>query len=883
MSSSAPQTIHLKDYSPVSYAIHSVDLAFDLHPTATRVSSRLAMAPNPASTQQGGPLVLSGEQIRLIRLAIDGKELAASAYSVDAESLTITAPPQTPFTLEIETECNPQGNTALSGLYLSNGVFCTQCEAEGFRRITYFHDRPDVMATYRVTITAPKATCPVMLSNGNPGAVHDLAGTDKHVAIWHDPHPKPSYLFALVAGDLASVTDTFLTASGRRVGLGIYVEPGKEDRCAWAMECLKQSMRWDETRFGREYDLDVFNIVAVSDFNMGAMENKGLNVFNDKYILALPETATDTDYVNIEAIIAHEYFHNWTGNRITCRDWFQLCLKEGLTVFRDQEFTSDLRSRPVKRIADVRTLRARQFPEDGGPLAHPARPSSYIEINNFYTPTVYEKGAEICRMMLTLIGEKAFRRAMDIYFERHDGEAATVEDFVRCMADASGRDLSQFFSWYEQAGTPVITAEAHYDAQAKTYDLTLEQATSPTPGQTEKKAMHIPLGIGLLGSNGEDMPLHLEGTGSLNTPLIELREGKKTFRFTDVRERPVLSLNRGFSAPVIIKTEASPDDLVFQMGHDSDSFNRWEAGQNLARSLLIGSVRAVKANRPAPEAHRFAAALRRTLSDGSLDAAFKAQMLALPTEQDIAAAIGHDADTDAILSARDHLRRQLGLELRNQIDAILKPGAEHGAYVPDTVSTARRSLYFAALSLLAASDPAEARSIAAEAIAGATNMTVELGALSALLLIDCPERQAELDAFHERHRHDHLLIDKWLLLNAQIPGAGSASRIETLLQHPDFKLTTPNRVYALIGGFTSGNMAGFNAADGEGYRVVAETIIALDAINPQVAARVATAFRSWRLFDMPRRREAQTNMQRILATPDRSRDVYEIISRTLQV
>src|SRR5262245_1428514 len=586
MNNVSPQTVYLKDYQPVPYLIDAVSLAISLDPEATQVTARLSLKPNKASGQKAAPLVLDGEKLKLETIRIDGKPLYKTHYDVSATSLTIANVPQKPFTLEIVTSCNPKTNTEPSGLYVSNDVFCTQCEAEGFRRITYFYDRPDVTARYRVRIEGPATSCPVLLANGNPGASGAIPGTDRHFAEWDDPFPKPSYLFALVAGDLAHVADSYVTKSGRKVELRIYVEKGKEGRCGWAMESLKTSMRWDEERFGREYDLDIFMIVAVSHFNMGAMENKGLNIFNDKYILALPETATDADYVRIEAIIAHEYFHNWTGNRITCRDWFQLCLKEGLTVFRDQEFTSDIRSRAMKRIADVKRLRADQFPEDAGPLAHAVRPASYIEINNFYTATVYEKGAELCRMMLTLIGRDAFRTAMDLYFERHDGEAATVEDFVRCMADASGRSLDQFFRWYEQAGTPEVTVSETYNAKARTFDLTLEQATRPTPGQPEKLPLQIPLSIGLLGADGEDMPIDIEGVGTLNEPLIELTVPKKTFRFRNVSQRPILSLNRSFSAPIRIKSRASMADQLFLMKTDNDTFNRWEAAQTAAHALL---------------------------------------------------------------------------------------------------------------------------------------------------------------------------------------------------------------------------------------------------------------------------------------------------------
>jgi aminopeptidase N len=881
MAQEAPPTIYLKDYQPAPYAIDSLFLDFFLEPHATRVKSRMEIRPNPASKNKNAALVLNGEKIKLINLRLDGKVLEFPVFALADSNLTISNVPTSPFVLEIETECDPVGNTALSGLYQSNGMYCTQCEAEGFRRITYFYDRPDVMTRYTVRMEASKSLCPILLSNGNYQKGGDIAGTDRHFALWHDPHPKPSYLFALVAGDLAGIHDSFTTMSGRQVKLGIYVEKGKEDRCAWAMESLKASMRWDETAFGREYDLDVFNIVAVSDFNMGAMENKGLNVFNDKYILALPETATDLDYTNIEAIIAHEYFHNWTGNRITCRDWFQLCLKEGLTVFRDQEFSSDLRSRAVKRITDVKTLRARQVPEDAGPLAHPPRPSAYIEINNFYTPTVYEKGAEICRMMKTLIGDKAFRRAMDIYFERHDGKAATVEDFVACMADASGRDLSQFFKWYEQAGTPGVRVTTSYDQKGKTFDLTLEQKTAPTPGQAEKLPMHIPLSLGLVGPNGEDMPLDLEGVGVLNTPLLELTQEKQSFRFRNVKNRPTLSINRGFSAPVQIHANVSPEDQLFLMGRDSDTFNRWEAGQSLAKNLIIASLKALDNNSTPPNSAGFAAALQNTLDDKQLDAAFKALMLNLPTEADIAAAIGKDVDTDLVLQSRNLVRAELAVALKDSLLDIWRDTEERGAYAPSPENTGRRSLRYAALGLLAAGLPDVSIGLIQRDLALASNMTAEIGALTVMLGIDAPETNLELEKFYARHARDHLLVDKWFALNAQIPGAGAAARIESLMGHPDFRLSTPNRVYALIGGFTSMNLSGFNAANGEGYRVVADTILKLDVINPQVAARMSTGFRSWRILNEVRRTAASEQLERIVSTPKLSRDTFEIISKTL--
>ena len=876
MTPEPPRPILLSNYRPVPYLIDAAHLDITLDPEATRVTARLSMRPNPASGESHAALSLDGEAISLLSIAINGTALDPSRYTLGEAGLSIGTVPQRPFVLEIVNTCNPRANTALSGLYMSNGIYCTQCEAEGFRRFTYFQDRPDVMARFTVRMEADAALFPVLLSNGNPHSAGALTGTGRHYAVWDDPFPKPSYLFALVAGDLAAVTGSYTTASGRKVDLGIYVEKGKEDRCGWAMDSLKASMRWDETAFGREYDLDVFNIVAVSDFNMGAMENKGLNIFNDKYVLAKPETATDADYLSVEAIIAHEYFHNWTGNRITCRDWFQLCLKEGLTVFRDQEFSSDMRSRAVKRISDVKTLRARQFPEDGGPLAHPVRPSSYIEINNFYTPTVYEKGAEICRMMKTLIGATAFRKAMDVYFARHDGEAATVEDFVACMADASGRDLSQFFTWYEQAGTPQVTAHGHYDAAGRNYELTIEQRTAATPGQAGKMPLHMPLGVGLVGPSGEDLPLDLEGTGVLNTPLIELREQKQVFRFRNVGQRPVLSLNRGFTSPVQLFTNSSPADEVFLMGHDRDSFNRWEAGQTRARALILGCI---GGRLPPALLKDYATALLAILDDQTLDDAFKAQMLGLPTEADIAAAIGRDVDTDAVLAARDAVRSGLGHHLAARLSAIWEETVEPDAYRPDPSSTARRALRYAALQLMLFGDRPSAIARALDDLAGAASMTAEIGALAALVQIDCPERQPALDAFHDRHAGDPLIVDKWFLLNASCVGVGSAQRVEALTRHPDFNWKTPNRVYGLIAAFASGNPSGFNAADGQGYQVVADAVLRLDGINPQVAARIATGFRSCRVLDQVRRDAAMGELRRVLATKNLSRDVFEIVSR----
>ena len=880
MRADVPPTIRLQDYKVAPFKIESVELKFELAPNATRVISHIKLKRNPKSLEKNAPLVFDGEKLKLISVEVDGRKLSPHEYELGAANLTIANLPKGDFTLAIITECDPQGNTALTGLYMSNGMYCTQCEAQGFRRITYFYDRPDVMTIFKVRIEGP-ASLPVLLSNGNPIEHGQLDG-DRHYAVWDDPHPKPSYLFALVGGDLAHVRSKFKTMNGRDVELGIYVEKGKEGRCSWAMDALKASMIWDETAFGREYDLDVFNIVAVSDFNMGAMENKGLNIFNDKYILALPETATDTDYILIEAIIAHEYFHNWTGNRITCRDWFQLCLKEGLTVFRDQEFTSDMRSRPVKRIEDVKRLRSSQFPEDQGPLQHPVRPSSYIEINNFYTPTIYEKGAELCRMMKTLIGDKGFAKAMKLYFKRHDGEAATVEDFVACMADASGRDMKQFFRWYEQSGTPTVSARGTYNKKKKTYELTVTQSQPRLKGQPKKLPLHFPLSVGLVNPKGKDMPLILKGKNNLKSSIVEIVGSKQSFKFKDISEAPALSINRGFSAPVILKSNVTAAEQLFLIGHDSDNFNRWEAAQTIGKALIVKAVKALALGKKIPNISAFADALGKCLESSKLDDAFKALILVLPSEADITAAIGKDVDSDLVYVAREAVRSGIAKQLLNALLVAFEQTNDAGSYKPDTRGTARRSLRLTLLTMIAAADGDMGIKLAQKEFAKPDNMTIEMGALVCLRSLHRPEGEAMLEKFYQRHKDDHLILDKWFGLNAAVPGVDAAQRIERLLKHPDFKLTTPNRVYALVANFANGNSTGFHSASGEGYRVVADVIIALNAINPQVAARLATAFRSWKLYNVQRRTHAQKNMQRILATPALSNDVFEIISRTLK-
>lgn len=691
--------VRLQDYRPPDWLVDRVHLDVSLHPTASRIRSTLTLRPNPDASP--APVVLDGDGLSLSSILLDGKPLAVGTYVATPDQLTIAQAPQRPFELTIETLVDPSANTQLMGLYRSNGTYCTQCEAEGFRRITYFPDRPDVMAVYTTRVEADKAQAPVLLANGNLTAAGDLPN-GRHFAVWHDPFPKPSYLFAMVGGTLGCVEDTFVTMSKRKVALKIYVEPGKEDRCGYAMDSLKRSMRWDEEAFGREYDLDIFMIVAVSDFNMGAMENKGLNVFNDRYVLASPETAVDADFAAIEAIIAHEYFHNWTGNRITCRDWFQLCLKEGLTVFRDQEFSADMRSRAVERIGDVRNLRAHQFVEDAGPLAHPVRPEVYHEINNFYTTTVYEKGAEVVRMLKVLLGAKAFRKGMDLYFDRHDGEAATIEQFVQCFADASGRDLTQFRRWYSQAGTPEIFADGSYDAPARTYTLNLTQAMAPTPGQPLKDPMVIPLKLGLVAPGGADLPL-VSGGQKFPGDVIALTKPSETLVFEQVSEPPVLSINREFSAPVKLTTNLTAEDLTRLAAHDSDPFNRWQALQTLATRLLIRNVSLIRAGTAPVEDQGFIAALAALLRDERLEPAFMALSLAMPSDGDIAREIGRDVDPEANFEARRHLRASIGRALEKPLAKIYGDMQTSAPYSPDAASAGRRSLKNTALDLLAAS------------------------------------------------------------------------------------------------------------------------------------------------------------------------------------
>jgi aminopeptidase N len=874
------QPIHLKDYCLPDWLVETVWLDVSLHPTASRVRATLALKPN--SNTASAPLILDGDDLSLVSLRLNGNPLPPDSYVSSSQSLTIPQPPNAPFTLEIETIVDPSTNTQLSGLYRSNGTYCTQCEAEGFRRITYFPDRPDVMTIYTTRIEADKQENPVLLSNGNLVESGEMPG-GRHFAVWHDPHPKPSYLFALVGGDLACVEDKFLTMSGRNVTLRIYVEHGKEDRTAYAMDSLKRAMRWDEEVFGREYDLDIFMIVAVSDFNMGAMENKGLNIFNDKYVLASPDTATDADFAHIEAVIAHEYFHNWTGNRITCRDWFQLCLKEGLTVFRDQEFSADMRSRPVKRIADVRSLRATQFIEDAGPLAHPVRPETYKEINNFYTTTIYEKGAELVRMVRTLIGPEKFRAGMDLYFARHDGEAATVEQFIRCFADASGRDLSQFMRWYSQAGTPEVTVHGHFDAARKSYLLQCRQVVPATPGQPTKEPMVIPLSLGFLGKDGRDLPLKRSIGEPLAGGVLVLTDQAASFELVDVNERPVLSINREFSAPVKVISDLDADDLAFLAAHDSDPFNRWQASQTISARLLIENVEALRAGRAMRIDDRLMVALANILDDSALEPAFVALAFVPPGEADIARDIGRDVDPDAIFRARSALRAAIGERLAPQLSALYGRLYTAGGYSPDARSAGRRALRNVALDLMAATGKSAEIARAYQHYTTADNMTDRMAALATLSLHDVVERQRALDDFYARYSSDALVVDKWFSLQATVPEAGALDKVRSLTAHPAFSLANPKRIRALIGAFAQGNPTQFNRSDGAGYEFIADTVRALDPKNPQVSARLATAFRTWRMLESGRRAKAEAALTRLKTTPGLSRDLNDIVERALAV
>ncbi|HYC44678.1 MAG TPA: aminopeptidase N [Burkholderiales bacterium] len=867
MNEPVPTTIYLEDYTPSAFLISTVDLDVAIFNDHTRVTAHLAISRNPAAADRNAPLVLDGAALSLDSVALDGRPLAATEYALSEERLTI---PGVPDRFELETVCriDPKSNTTLSGFYASKDGFFTQCEAEGFRRITYFIDRPDVMARYTTTLRADKAHYPVLLANGNRIDSGDESAT-RHWAKWVDPFPKPSYLFAMVAAKLDLLEDVFVTRSGKTARLAIYVEPGKLDQAGFAMHALKKAMKWDEDVFGLELDLDQYMIVAVGDFNMGAMENKGLNVFNTKYILARPDTATDLDYQNIDRVIAHEYFHNWTGNRVTCRDWFQLSLKEGLTVFRDQLYGEDMYSRPVQRIREVRDLRARQFPEDASAMAHPVRPQSYMEISNFYTATVYQKGAEVVRMIHTLIGAESFRKGMDLYFERHDGQAVTTDDFVQAMADASGVDLTQFRRWYDQAGTPALEVSDAYDPHAKRYTLSVRQTCPPTPGQADKKPFHIPLAIGLVGPDGRDMA----------TRVLSMTEPEHQFTFDSIPARPVPSLARNFSAPVIVKYDYDISALTHLMANDADPFNRWEAGQRLATRLMLQSVDDVRAGRSfaAPEA--FIDAFGRVLADAPRDPAFAAEALALPSKHFLAEQMD-SVDPDAIHAVRVGFARRIGEMLRDPLLETYHANAVTGPYSPDAAAAGKRALRNLCMSYLMETGTADACNLVSAQFDGAQNMTDASAALAVLSDFDCADRTRALDAFYDRWKDEPLVVDKWLRVQALSRLPGTLAEVKRLTAHPAFSIRNPNKVYALIGAF-SANHVRFNAADGSGYDFLAEQIITLNALNPQVAARIARAFDRWKKLDAGRQAHARAALERIRATAGLSKDVAEIVTKAL--
>ena len=846
MRDAAPTTVYLKDYAPFGYLVDSVHLSFDLAPRATRVKSRIAFRPNPAAEDR--TFFLHGEGLKLLHASIDGQEITPE---ITEEGLTCPVP-DGPFTWECEVEIDPQGNTALEGLYMSNGMYCTQCEAEGFRKITYYPDRPDVMGTFTVRINGD---LPVLLSNGNPKKSGD------GWAEWHDPWPKPAYLFALVAGDLVAHSDNYTTVSGKKVALNLWVRPGDEHKCAFAMEALKKAMKWDEDTYGREYDLDVFNIVAVDDFNMGAMENKGLNIFNSSAVLASPETSTDANFERIEAIIAHEYFHNWTGNRITCRDWFQLCLKEGLTVFRDAQFTADMRSAPVKRIQDAIDLRARQFPEDNGPLSHPVRPESFQEINNFYTATVYEKGAEVIGMLKRLVGDAAYAEALDLYFARHDGQACTIEDWLKVFEDVTGRDLSQFKRWYSQSGTPRLQVAEEY--ANGTYTLTFTQHTDPTPGQPDKQPQVIPVAVGLLGPNGDEV---------VPTRMLEMTEATQSFAFEGLAAKPVPSILRGFSAPVIVERESDTAERAFLLAHDTDPFNRWEAGRALARQTLVDMTTGDA--RPLPD---YLDGIRAVLRDAGLDPAYRALMLGLPGQSELAGHL-HEAgitpDPAAIWTAVEDLKQALARDLQDLLPGLHAEAQVDASYAPDAEQSGKRALGAAALELTSRLDEGEK---AAAQYASADNMTLQLSALGCLL--GAEKGADQLAGFYEQWKNDRLVIDKWFML--QIMKAKPDRAVEVaraLTEHPDFTWKTPNRFRAVFGAL-AGNHAGFHHASGAGYELLADWLIRLDPVNPQTTARMCTAFQTWKRYDADRQDKIAAQLDRIAGTPGLSRDTAEMIGR----
>src|SRR3989338_8572383 len=886
MRTEQPKMIYLKDYQAPDYLIDETHLTFELFEDHTLVHAQLVMRSNPAAGSGLPPLVLDGQQLELLSVALDDRELSAGDYQLSDSHLTLQ-PTSASFVIDSSVRIHPESNTALEGLYKSSGMFCTQCEAEGFRKITYYLDRPDVMSKFTTTLNAAQHDYPVLLSNGNPIA----SGSDeggRHWATWEDPFMKPAYLFALVAGDLWCVEDSFTTMSKRDVALRIYVEPENIDKCQHAMDSLKKSMTWDEEVYGREYDLDIFMIVAVNDFNMGAMENKGLNIFNSSCVLAKAETATDAAHQRVEAVVAHEYFHNWSGNRVTCRDWFQLSLKEGFTVFRDAEFSADMHSRTVKRIEDVAYLRTHQFAEDAGPMAHPVRPDAFMEISNFYTLTVYEKGSEVVRMIRPLVGAEGFRKGSDLYFARHDGQAVTCDDFIRSMEEANGIDLTQFKRWYSQAGTPRLEITESYDAAANSYRLHFRQSCPATPGQAEKLPFVIPVELALLDAQGRELPLQLvsENVALGTSSVLQITEAEQAFTFVNLAEKPLPSLLRGFSAPIKLSFPYSRDQLMFLMQHDSDGFNRWEAGQQLSVQVLQEMIGQHQRGEPLVLDQRLVEAYRTLLADDSLDQAMVAEMLSLPGEAYLTE-ISAVADVEAIHAAREFARTQLSDALFDLLWQRYQRNREvsrASTYVAEAEHFARRSLQNIALSYLMLSGKAEVLAACLEQFENADNMTERLTALA--VLVNSPfeaEKATALASFADFFKDNPLVMDQWFSVQAACALPGALQRVEQLMQHPAFTLKNPNKVRSLIGAFAGQTLLGFHQADGSGYRFLADQVITLNALNPQIASRLLAPLTRWAKYGSARQAQMKEQLQRILAAGELSSDVYEVVSKSLAV
>jgi aminopeptidase N len=888
MKESQGKTVWLRDYRVPDYLIDETQLVFELHEDYTLVSSRLRMRRNPAAPAGRAPLVLDGKQLVLEEVKLDGSALAASAYELDDEHLTIASVPAQ-FTLECRTRIKPQENTSLEGLYKSRVMFCTQCEAEGFRKITYYLDRPDVLSSFTTRVEADRAKYPVLLSNGNLIASGDL-GSGRHFATWQDPFKKPCYLFALVAGDLKVVTDTFTTCTGRNIDLRIYVEAKDFDKCDFAMGALKRAMRWDEEVYGREYDLDIFMIVAVDDFNMGAMENKGLNIFNSSAVLAKPETSTDMAFQRIESIVGHEYFHNWSGNRVTCRDWFQLSLKEGFTVYRDSEFSADMGSRAVNRIEDVGLLRTVQFAEDSGPMAHSVRPESYMEISNFYTVTIYEKGSEVVRMIANLLGKNLFRKGTDLYFSRFDGMAVTTEDFVKCMEEVSGIDLTQFRRWYTQAGTPQLDIARHYEPKERRYTLTVRQSCPPTPRQPTKEPFFIPVTVGLLDSKGKELPLQLGGADTPETSkVLRVTEPEQKFTFNNVPEEPVPALLRGFSAPVKLRIDYTRDELMFLMSHDSDGFVRWEAAQQLGLQVINEGLEARKAGKPFSVDPRLVSAyrsvLQASLDDPFFDKAMVANLLLLPSEAYIAE-LSAVIDVDGIHQVREQVRKHLARELKELFGRVYRENQSTEAYVYDAGPVARRSVKNTVLNYLMTLEEEEWFAAARKQYETANNMTDAMAGLRAFVNNPSPKTtdltNKLLGDFYTKWKNETLVVEQWLSLQSAAPVPGNLPRVKALIQHEAFDIRNPNKIRSVIGAFCNANAVGFHAENGEGYRFLADYVILLNRSNPQIASRQLTPLTRWRKYDPKRQELMKAELRRIMAEENVSKDVYEVLSKSLQ-